>query len=573
VPDEVSRLRALHGLEVLDSAPEEEFEALVRVASLVCGVPISLVSLVDRDRQWFKANAGLTGVSETPRDVAFCAHAIHGDDILEIPDATVDPRFAGNPLVTGRPDIRFYAGAPLRLSDGARVGTLCVIDRMPRRLEAHQREILGQLAAVASHALEGRIARISERRLLADASRAAALVRFSLDAIIATTLDGTVTHWNPGAGRLYGYGEQEMVGRPVDCILAEHRRASEGRLAAALEAQPLGATYDTLHRHRDGKLMPVSVALAPMTGTDGTLLGATMVVRDIRKETQAVQALADHQALLQRIYQSTPANLHSTDPRGKVLTVSDRWLETLGYERGEVVGRRASDFLTEASKARIATEVTPAMIAAGRCDRVPLEALTKSGRLVEVLLSMHAEVDESGTQVRRMSVLEDVTERNAARRISDALMHALRSRFILSMTDVKSTIIDVNDAFCEISGYRREELLGANHRIVNSGHHPKSFFEDMYRTIARGDSWRGDICNRARDGSLYWVDSTIVPLLGANGRVERYLMVRVDITERKRQEEALARSERFVHAITDSLPGLVAYWDKELRCRFANRAY
>ena len=111
--DDEARLRSLVNLEVLDTAPEAEFDALVKVAAMVCGVPISLLSLVDESRQWFKANVGLPGVNETPRDVAFCAHAIHGDALFEVPDATKDARFADNPLVTGDPTIRFYAGAPL----------------------------------------------------------------------------------------------------------------------------------------------------------------------------------------------------------------------------------------------------------------------------------------------------------------------------------------------------------------------------------------------------------------------------------------------------------------------------
>ena len=154
--DEQERLRALERLDVLDSAPEREFDSLVATAALVCGVPISLVSLIDHDRQWFKANVGLPGVTETPRDVAFCAHAILDDGTFEVPDALADPRFADNPLVATAPYIRFYAGATLRLSDGAHVGTLCVIDRVPRRLSEKQREALRLLSIAAVQALESR---------------------------------------------------------------------------------------------------------------------------------------------------------------------------------------------------------------------------------------------------------------------------------------------------------------------------------------------------------------------------------------------------------------------------------
>ena len=153
---EHERLATLHALDVLDTGPEEEFDALIKVASLVCGVPISLISLVDSERQWFKANLGLPGVSETPRDIAFCSHAILDDQLFEVPDATLDARFADNPLVKDVPDIRFYAGAPIVMGDGSRVGTLCVIDRQPHQLNATQREIVSNLAMAAAHALEGR---------------------------------------------------------------------------------------------------------------------------------------------------------------------------------------------------------------------------------------------------------------------------------------------------------------------------------------------------------------------------------------------------------------------------------
>lgn len=154
--DEPERLRALELLDVLDSASERRFDVLVATAALVCGVPISLVSLIDHDRQWFKANVGLPSLTETPRDVAFCAHAILYDGIFEVPDTLADPRFADNPLVTTVPDIRFYAGATLRLSDGAHVGTLCVIDRVPRQLSQQQREALRLLSIAVVQALESR---------------------------------------------------------------------------------------------------------------------------------------------------------------------------------------------------------------------------------------------------------------------------------------------------------------------------------------------------------------------------------------------------------------------------------
>jgi diguanylate cyclase len=154
--NETMRVAALRALDVLDSAPEDQFNALVRAAASVTGAPVCLLSLVDSTRQWHKANFGLAGVTEIPRDMTFCAHTILEDDLLEVPDATQDPRFVDSPLVMGRLHVRYYAGAPVRLHDGSCVGALCVMDRTPRRLAPQQLEILRQLAQAAAAALEGR---------------------------------------------------------------------------------------------------------------------------------------------------------------------------------------------------------------------------------------------------------------------------------------------------------------------------------------------------------------------------------------------------------------------------------
>lgn len=143
--DEASRLAALAVYEILDTPAEPGFDDIVRIASQICGTPMALISLVDDRRQWFKAAIGLD-VPETPREIAFCAHAITQDDVLTVPDATVDERFAANPLVTGETGLRFYAGAPLVTPDGHALGTLCVLDREPRVLSEDQR---GALAALA----------------------------------------------------------------------------------------------------------------------------------------------------------------------------------------------------------------------------------------------------------------------------------------------------------------------------------------------------------------------------------------------------------------------------------------
>ena len=161
---ETQRLAALRGYGILDTPREAEFDEIVEVVSAICEAPISVINLIDAGRQWFKAEVGL-GVRETPIDSSICAHAILQPDLLVVPDTTEDARFCDNPLVTGEPRLRFYAGALLETPEGLPLGTICVLDYVPRDLNEKQRALLRLMAGQIMKLLELRRLNAREREL------------------------------------------------------------------------------------------------------------------------------------------------------------------------------------------------------------------------------------------------------------------------------------------------------------------------------------------------------------------------------------------------------------------------
>ena len=190
--NETARLATLRTLRILDTPPEERFDRLTRLARRLFDVPIALVSLIDENRQWFKSCAGL-GVRETSRDVSFCGHAILHDDVFTIPDARADIRFHDNPLVTGDPGIRFYAGQPLTVLNGSKLGTLCLIDTRPRELDAEQRGLLRDLAHIAEQEVAAiELATVDDLTLIANRRGFEALAQHALNVCRRMGRDATL---------------------------------------------------------------------------------------------------------------------------------------------------------------------------------------------------------------------------------------------------------------------------------------------------------------------------------------------------------------------------------------------
>ncbi|MGD0213428.1 MAG: PAS domain S-box protein [Terriglobales bacterium] len=270
--------------------------------------------------------------------------------------------------------------------------------------------------------------------------RLAAIVESSDDAIIGKTLDGTITAWNQGAARIFGYSAAEAIGKSMGMLIPPERAGEEPEILARIGRGESVDHFETLRVRKDGKLIDVSETISPIRDSSGAIVGASKIARDVTER-----------------------------------------------------------------------------------------------KLTEIALKQSLAASES-----------------ALKELAD-LKFALDQHAIVAITNVQGTITYVNDKFCATSKYSKEELIGQDHRILNSGHHPKEFFQEMYRTIAGGKVWQGEIKNRAKDGSTYWVDSTIVPMLTAEGKPGQYIAIRFVITERKRAEERLAAQAAELQKTQDEL--------------------
>ncbi|MFA7279938.1 MAG: PAS domain S-box protein [Sterolibacterium sp.] len=327
--NESKRIVALRALDILDSPAEERFDRLTRIAQHIMEVPIVLISLVDSERQWFKSRQGLDA-SQTPRDISFCGHAIIGTEVFVVPDTLADSRFADNPLVTAAPDIRFYAGAPLTLSDGYNVGTLCAIDREPRQMSEARLAVLRDLAKCASEELE----RERQRRLALVAAtnqaRYMAIVDSSDDAIVSKTLDGIVTSWNPAAERMFGYTAQEMLGKPMALLIPPSLSSEERQILERLRKGERIEHFETTRQRKSGEIFPVSVTISPINDAAGTIIGASKIVRDITGSKLAEEALHNSASRLQLAMTAARTSLWDANAATGRVTLCARWAELIG---------------------------------------------------------------------------------------------------------------------------------------------------------------------------------------------------------------------------------------------------
>ncbi|MFP5039851.1 response regulator [Parasediminibacterium sp. JCM 36343] len=322
--NEEERIKALKNYNILDTLPEEQFDRLTELASVICNVPIALVSLIDEDRQWFKSRQGLAA-SQTPRNISFCQYAITSPSVFEIEDATKDERFNANPLVLGNPDIKFYAGHPLVDPDGYALGTLCVIDRVPKKLNQNQ---LRALEILAQEVVMQIVAK-KEKNELENYER---LFNQSSDIICLISKDGLFKKINPAFIKSLGWEEKDLIDVPfLDFIHPDDAKASKERVDNLRKGEKELQTISRF-RTKDNtyKILQWSAS------TDNVSGNIYAIAHDISKLREADKKLRLSEERWKFALENSGDGLWDWNTATNKTFYSDKWKKVLGHEPDEI---------------------------------------------------------------------------------------------------------------------------------------------------------------------------------------------------------------------------------------------
>ena len=454
--NEQGRLSALQELDILDTGREERFDRLTRLASHIAGTPIALVSLVAQYRQWFKSRVGLDA-EQTSRDISFCGHAILQPGVFEVPDAAQDPRFNDNPLVTGGPAIRYYAGVPLELESGYVVGTLCVIDQVPKRLTEQQQVLLKDIAqAVVDELMLGNV--LARARLqVRQGEQLRATLETVADGIITIDAGGIIQSVNPAALKLFGYQEGELVGRNVSILMPEPYRSQHDsylqRYLQGADPRVIGIGRDITGARKDGSQFPMHLAVSEMRYEGKRFF--TGVVHDTSAESRLREDLKESLELRQAILYSASVAIISTLPDGTILSFNRGAEELLGYRAEELISKQGFELFHDPQEvadgaAALAEElgrnVEPgfevfiARARLGEADRREWTYLHRDGSRIPVEQTITALRSPSGAIKGFLGIAVDIRQRKDAERAKNEFISTVSHELRTPLTSLRGAL-------------------------------------------------------------------------------------------------------------------------------------
>ncbi len=514
-PNENERLNVLHALNLLDTPPEEVFDRITRLVARVLDVPIALVSLVDTDRQWFKSRVGLDAI-ETPRELAFCAHAIVQTSPMIVPDATLDERFADNALVTSNPNIRFYAGVPLRSVSGLSIGTLCAIDSKPRKLNADEINILIDLAAVISKEVQMREAMILSQATSELAKKAVETIEARFRTVFEragvgialVAPDGGWLRVNDALCQIVGYSQDELVKLTFQDITHPDDLDSDLYLLRQLIDDEIDR-YQLEKRYitKSGNTIWIQLVVTKQMSPQGELEYFVSIIKDIqeRKEAEASltelrkdlenrvetrtrdlrlanemlssfmaqqlqseQELRKREAELQMVLQNANDAYVCIDHNGVIRDWNQQAEQTFGWSSQEAIGRRLDEMIIPVTMREAHRAGLRHYLATGELNvlnrRKELTAVRRDGTLLPV------EVRVSPLSIDGKTIfsafLHDITERKQVEAIReheathDPLTGLLNRRGMFDLLSqaiarVKRTRTSLALLFIDLDGFKQ----------------------------------------------------------------------------------------------------------------------
>ena len=546
---ERARLESLASYNILDSAPEHEYDDIVQRAAALCECPISTVTLVDRHRQWFKASVGLD-IRETERDIALCDHTIRGTGPLIIPDTLRDDRFAANPVVTDTNGIRFYAGTPLLSSENQVLGTLCVMDYRPRNLSDAQANYLALLADQVMMHLELRRQNLKlqntideqerSQRLTGIAGRLARVGAWSVD-----VASGRVT-MSPEILALHGLGNDTRL--TLNECLSFYGQEDKAKIQALFAAcVNEGIPYDEELQVLDtsGQAFWVRALGEPVFDDAGQVIRVDGAFQDISEQRHAAGALREEKVRFEAAARATADAIWDWNTSTDRLWWSEGMQTLFGYSADDLEhdSRSWTTRIHPDDKKRVLTDIERVIYSQQQKWEAEYRFMCKDGSVAYVSDRGYVIRDENGDALRMVGGMSDVTERrrfltNLARQAtlldksSDAIM----------VLDLELRITYWNQAAEAIYGWRQDQALGR--RIDEVLGEDRTLLEAAARALLDNGQWAGRLSGRNANGERVISEARWSLVGDDHGQPEAVLAINTDITERLALEEQLQQSQR-----------------------------